>query len=223
MTTLKQIKGVFSKDLKSEIRTRYSISAILLFILVTITMVVFALIGEKLNESITAGLLWIIMFFAAMTGLDKTFVSEEERGTSLILKLSTTSTAVFFGKLLYNVVLALVLNFVAIFIFSIIVNSTEIKSIGIFAATMFVGSIGLASATTIISAIIARANTKGAMFPILSFPILLPLIMLGIDNTRQSLEGTTWVEVSSNLQMMFAYCGAVIPISFILFDIVWKE
>jgi heme exporter protein B len=223
MTTLKQIKGVLKKDLKSELRTRYSISAILLFILVTVTMIVFALIGEKLNESVSAGLLWIIMFFSAMTGLSKSFVSEEERGTSLVLKLSTTSTAVYFGKLLYNVMLSLLLNIVAIFFFSLIVSGAPIKSFGIFAITMFLGSIGLASATTIISAIIARANTKGAMFPILSFPILLPLIMLGIDNTRQSLEGTTFPDVMSNLQLMIAYCGVIIPVSFILFDIVWKE
>lgn len=223
MTTFRQIKGVLVKELKSEIRTRYSISAILLFILVTVTMIVFALIGEKLNESISAGLLWIIMFFSAMTGLSKSFVSEEERGTSLVLKLSTTSTAVYFGKLLYNVLLSIILNFVAIFFFFLIVNSTPVKDFGIFSITMFLGSIGLAAATTIISAIIARANTKNAMFPILSFPILLPIIMMGIDNTRQSLEGTTLGEVASNLQLMVAYCGAIIPVSFILFDIVWKE
>ena len=64
---LKNIRAVLVKDLKSEFRTRYAISAVLLFIFTTITMIVFSTAGEVLTVGVAAGLLWVIIFFAAMT------------------------------------------------------------------------------------------------------------------------------------------------------------
>lgn len=223
MQILSQIWAVFNKDFKSELRTRYSISAIFLFVVTTITIILFALAGENLSSGIASGILWIIIFFGAMTGLSKGFVSEEDRGTSLLLKLNTTSTAVYFGKLLFNIIMSLCLNTFATLLFVLFNSSLIIKSYEAFILTIFLGSIGMAAAATIISAIIARANTKGALFPVLSFPVLLPLIMVGIEATKSSIEGTAFTQSNGNFQLMIAFCGILIPVSFILFDIVWRE
>ena len=221
--TLGQIYAVFKKDLLSEFRTRYAISAVLLFILTTITMIVFGTAHEKMSTGVAAGILWVIMFFSAMTGLSKSFVSEEERGTGFLLQLSATSIAVFFGKLLFNILLSIALNGTAIFLYFLLLNPVTVKSPEIFAWTAFLGSVGLAGATTIISAIIAKANTKNALFPALSFPILLPLIMIGIEATVVGYEGKGSASMASSFQMMIAYCGIVITASYLLFDFVWKE
>ncbi len=103
MAVIQRSMAVLKKELLSEFRTRYAISAILLFVLTTITMVVFATSGDVLSPEVAAGVLWIVMFFGAMTGLSKSFVSEEERGTSLYLKLVADSGAIYFGKLVFNI------------------------------------------------------------------------------------------------------------------------
>lgn len=223
LSGLKMIIAVFKKDLLSEFRTRYVVTAILLFVLTTITMIVFSAGAEKFSNGLASGLIWIIMFFSAMTGLSKSFVSEEERNTILFLKLSTSSTAVYFGKLIFNVILNLTINTIAILLFFIFMDSVDILNFNIFIATHILGSIGIASASTIISAIIAKASARGAIFPVLSFPVLLPLIILGSESTRMALDGMDLSDAMNNLQMMFAYSGVLISASYILFDQVWEE
>ncbi len=221
--SLNRIYAVFLKDIKSEFRTRYAISAVLLFILTTITMILFSTAREEISMGVNAGLLWIIMFFGAMTGLSKSFVSEEERGTYLLLKLTTNPASVYYGKLLFNMVLNLTINTFAVVLFLLFSGSIEIKSYGVFVITILLGSFGIASASTIISAIIAKANTKGAIFPVLSFPLLLPLIIIGIEATKMSFDGATLGEARNNFQLMIAYSGIVIAVSYILFDQVWSD
>ncbi len=217
------IKAVLVKDVKSELRTRYAISSFFLFVVVTISILVFATAGVDFDSSIGAGLIWVIMFFGAMTGLGRSFISEEERGTVLQLKLSASSTAVFFGKLFFNCILSIFLNSFAVFLFFLMFSKVQCHSPGLFILSYLLGSFGIAAASTIISAIIAKANTKGALFPILSFPILLPLLLFGIESTRMAMDGTTLSAIQNNFQLMFAYSGIVIVISYILFDFLWKE
>ena len=78
---------IFKKDWQSELRTRYAINALAMFILVTISVILFSIGQEKISEYLTGGLLWVVIFFSAMSGLSRAFVSEEERGTTLTLQL----------------------------------------------------------------------------------------------------------------------------------------
>jgi heme exporter protein B len=219
----KLILAVLYKELKSEFRTRYAISAVMLFVLTTVTMVAFSTAGEKINESIASGIIWIIMFFGAMTGLSKSFVSEEERGTYLMLQITSNPTAIYFGKLIFNIILSLALNFFGVFLFFIFISSVEISNFLTFFIIIFTGSIAIAGATTIISALIAKANTKNALFPVLSFPILLPIIILGIIVTNQSFLGDDISKCQNDIQMIIAYTGIMITASYFLFDFVWRE
>lgn len=214
--------AVARKDIKSELRTRYAITAMALFILTTIAMIVFATAGEKFNPELASGVLWIIMFFTAMTGLAKSFVSEEERGTGLMLQLSTTPIAVYIGKLLFTTCLSLLLNAAAIILFFLF-TGLEVKNWWIFSLAEVLGSIGLASATTIISAIISKAGTRNALFPVLAFPLLLPLILAGVETTIIAFVGAPWAEAQGNIILMICYSVVVIASSTLLFEFVWVE
>jgi heme exporter protein B len=184
-------------------------------------MIIIATAGELLTNGIRSGLLWIVMFFAAMTGLSKSFVSEEERSTSLFLRVSVPGYAVYFGKLFFNMILALILNFFSVAVFFLFTSGQMPHQPDVFLLSVLLGSLGVAAASTIISAIIAKANTKNAIFPVLSFPLLLPLIYCGIESTRLAFDS---VEPATDfLVVMFAYAGAVSAFSFILFEHVWVE
>lgn len=222
MDHIARIFAVTRKDIKSELRTRYAITAMALFILTTISMIVFATVGEKFNPELAAGVLWIIMFFTAMTGLAKSFVSEEERGTGLLLQLSTTPTSVYFGKLFFTTCLSIVLNIAAILLFFLF-TGLDIKNWLIFGSMVIFGSIGLAASTTIISAIISKAGTKNALFPVLAFPLLLPLILSGVQITIISFTSAQWAEAQGDIILMICYSIVVIASSMLLFEYVWVE
>jgi heme exporter protein B len=217
------ILAVFLKDCRSELKTRYALNAILMFVLTAVATVAFSSAGERITNGIAASMLWIVLFFSAMTGLQKSFVSEEERGTSLMLRLHASSTAIYFGKLLFNMALTLLLYGLATITFFIFVNDVTIRSPLLFWTSFVLGSLATASATTIIAAIIAKANTKAALFPVLAFPALLPLILTGVETTYQALAGVAFAEARNNFQIVAAYTVVVVAVSFMLFDFVWND
>src|SRR5690349_7277901 len=113
----RQAIAICKKDLSSEIRTRYAVNAMLMFIIVVISIIKFSFGEEKITNEMNAGLLWIIIFFSTSNGLSRVFVSEEERGTSLVLKLSADSKSILLGKLIFNTTLTFIINFFIILLY----------------------------------------------------------------------------------------------------------
>lgn len=220
---LRATAAVFLKDWHSELRTRYAISALGMFVVTTISMILFSLAGEQASPEVLAGMLWVVIFFAAMSGLARTFVMEEERGTAMTLQMQSPASAVYFGKLLFNLLLGAGLTLLTVILYSLLIDGFIIRAPGIFIAGVALGSIGLAAASTIIAAIIARANTKGTLYPVLSFPILLPLLMTAIRTTRMASEGTSWGDAGGEFQVLISYIVVVITTSYLLFEYIWKD
>ena len=215
--------ALFVKDIYSELRTRYAINSLGMFILVIILVILFTIGQETISQFLTGGLLWVVIFFSAMSGLSRCFVSEEERGTVLTLQLVASPAVVYSGKLLYNLVLVLVMNSVILIIYSAAFKMFIFNSYAIFLLVFILGSIGIASASTILAAIISRANSKGTLYPVLSFPILLPLIMILVDMTKSCMEGTTMSESFVELAVLVCYNVIMFAASYLLFDFIWKD
>ncbi|MEW6510706.1 MAG: heme exporter protein CcmB [Bacteroidota bacterium] len=215
--------AVFLKDWRSELRTRYAISALLMFVVTTIAIILFSLGSEGAPADVLSGMLWVVIFFGAMSGLSRTFVMEEERGTTLTLQLLATPAAIFFGKLLFNLVLVFALNAVTVLLYAGLIAGFTIRNVPAFLVTTVLGSIGFAAAATIIAAIIARANTRGTLYPVLTFPILLPLLLTVINATRLASEGAFIEEAYGEFQILVSYIVVIVVISYMLFEYIWKD
>ena len=79
--------ALVEKDVKSELRTRYALNALLMFVVTAVSTILFALRSDNPSVELLAGMFWVVIFFTAMSGLSRIFVSEEERGTVLVLQL----------------------------------------------------------------------------------------------------------------------------------------
>ncbi len=218
----RQALAICRKDFRSELRTRYSINGLIMFIIVTISIIKFSLGEEKLANELYAGLLWIIIFFSNSNGLSRVFVAEEDRGTSFLLKLTSDSKAVLLGKLIFNTTLTFIINFIVVLLF-IITMDLQIKSPGLFLLVIALGNFGLSAVMTIIAALISKANSKGSLYPVLSFPLLLPLLMATISSTWLSIEGSTLGQLAGDLQIIVSYTVVTVTASFMLFDLVWND
>ncbi|MBW2172699.1 MAG: heme exporter protein CcmB, partial [Deltaproteobacteria bacterium] len=111
-----------------------------------------------------------------MSGLARSFVKEEEAGTIDVLKLSARPQAVFLGKLLFNLTLLSALGLIIVPLF-ILFMAYQINLPGFFLSMVISGVFGLGAGTTIIAAMIARASARGALFSVLSLPLLFPLMI----------------------------------------------
>jgi heme exporter protein B len=214
---------VFRKDWQSELRTRYAINALAMFILVTISVILFSVGQENISEYLTGGLLWVVIFFSAMSGLSRAFVSEEERGTTMTLQLIAPPSVIFSGKLIFNIVLVFLMNIAITFLFIILFDSFIIKNYSLFAAAFFLGNIGIAVSSTIIAAIISKAGSKGTLYPVLSFPILLPLILTLLELTKFAMDGELIEDSFVEIFVLVSYDVIMLTASYLLFDFIWKE
>jgi heme exporter protein B len=214
--------AVFEKDVRLELRSRYAINMLLMFVLAVIALMLIAIGREPLSVNVEAALLWIVVLFAAALGMGRSFVSEEDRGTMLILRLNVSPGRVYAGKLFFNFFLMLVVEVVALAAF-VLLLSLRIVDASLFAALVVLGALGLAGATTLLAAIIARAANRGPLMPVLAFPLLIPLLLSVINASVSALEGGGWSAARGDVLTLVGFTGAVISASVILFDYVWQD
>jgi heme exporter protein B len=218
-------QGVLRKDLRVEFRTRYGVSAVIMFLLITVAVILYSTPGEQLQPSILSALLWIALFFGAMTGLARSFVSEEERGTALLLRLYADGESVYIAKLVYNLVLMLALAISAVLFFEFFfMRDFHIRDWPTFALQLGLGAIGIAAVSTILSALISRASQKGALLPILALPVLMPLVIATTDATRIALEVTNAIDSTrGDLLILLSFDIAMVLVSYVLFNVIWRD
>ncbi len=219
---MKQVWLIFLKDIRQEFKTRYAINAILLFAIVTLSAVSFSIGTYTATPRILAALFWVILFFSSMSGLSHIFIREEETQTADTLKLVAKPANIYLGKFLFNLLLLMLLEVILIPLFVAVMNF-QVVSYSMFLLTLLIGNFGLAAGGTMVAAIISKASTKGALFTVLAFPILLPVLISGISATRKASESARILEAQNELQALFAYGVIIIAASVLLFDFVWNE
>jgi heme exporter protein B len=142
----------------------------------------------------------------------------------MTLQLVASPSTVYFAKLLFNTMLTFSMTIaVTILYMAVFSNAFEIKTPSIFIVTVALGSLGFASASTIIAAIVAKANTRGTLYPVLSFPILIVLLMTVMEATTKSLDGEAFSTALGDFQILVGYFLAITGGSYLLFEYVWKD
>jgi heme exporter protein B len=217
-----QAVAVFVKDWRAELRTRHALHTLLLFAVTTLVTVSLALGPAGVNSSergaVLPALLWVILLFAAAAGLPRGFVQEEETHTATALRLAATPSAVFCGKALYAVTLLLGVEALLVPLY-LAVMQLSVAAPVLFVTALTAGGFGLAVGSTLLAAIVAQAQGRGALFPILAFPVLLPLLLLAVELTRGGVTGTVGAGVLANLLL---YDGAITVAGLMLFPLVWN-
>lgn len=217
--------AVTAKDLRAEFRTRVALNSLGLFALTVLAAVSYTVgpyrIAEEDRPFLLSVLLWIVVFFAALAGLDRSFVKEEESHTAPLLRLAAAPSVVWFGKLLYNLVLIYTLVAIIAPLFCILMGFRFVMP-GAFVAMLATGGYALAVTTTIVAAIISRAMTRGALFSVLSLPLLLPLLIFLIQGTAAAAGGSTDA-VRESVRAIVSMGGIMTVVSAGLFPVVWDD
>jgi heme exporter protein B len=214
--------AVFVKEWRCEFRTRYALNTLALFAFTTLVVVSFSLgplgVSRSQGTSVLPVLLWIILLFSVAAGLPRSFVQEEEAQTAMALRLAATPSALFCGKLLYGLTLVLALE-VLVTPAYLVMTSLDVTSPGLLAAVLAAGGYGLASGSTLVASIIAQARSKGTLFSVLSFPVLLPLLVIAVQLTQGAVSGDPG---GVALPVLLLYDASVTVAGLMLFPVVWN-
>lgn len=213
--------AVFQKDVRIEFRNRYAVNTLLLFATGALLLITFALGPRSVSPRVQSALLWIVILFAASIGLGRSFVAEQEGGTSLLLRLNLRGSMVFTGKLAFNLGLVAVLTFVSS-AFLLLLLDVQVGSPALLVGTLALGAVGLTGATTLLAAIIARASRSGPLLPVLLLPVLVPVLVSGASASRKALLGRPWTMAQDELLTLIGFAGATMSAAVVLFDFVWE-
>ncbi len=210
-----QIAAILLKDFLIGLRRRATFAAMMMFSLTAVASLSLSTGGAPIEPKFLAALLWVVIFFAASAGIAGTFDDEAAAGTLPTLKLYAEAQAILFGKMIY---VFLSLTALTIFILPIflILFDVAIEKIFLLLATIFFGLIGIAAAGTLTAALTTSATVKGGLFPILLFPITLPIFLPAIALTEISF--TSAALDLSLLVVMAVFDLILITASSILFD-----
>jgi heme exporter protein B len=209
------------KDFRVEFRSRFALSVSISFAVITTIALSLAAGGAPFTPRVQSMLLWLIIFFSAMNGLSHIFVREEDRGTSLFLRISASPDSIFAAKLVYNLAFMIIILCVITPLFLFFMQ-VAVRDAAYFAGSIACGGLSIGAATTIMAAMVAKAGGKGALFTIISFPLLLPVLWLSISATATSLEFSGHADYST-LVFLLAFSGFITAISFLLFKFVWQD
>jgi heme exporter protein B len=220
----RKVLAIVGKDVAAEIRTKEMISAMLVFSLLIILIFNFAfdLRAENLR-TLAPGVLWVAIAFAGMLGLNRSFILELDRGVLDGLLLSPVDrSAIYFGKMLGNVLFISLVEIIVLPIFVILFNLSA-SMLPMLVGVVILGTIGFASVGTLFSAMAVHTRAREVLLPIMLFPVVVPVMLSAVRLTAAILDGTPFGEVSHWLALLVAFDVIFIAASFMLFDFVVEE
>ena len=218
--TIKQIFILFEKEALLEWRQKYAFNGFLLYIGATV-FICYLSFREIVDVPVWNSLFWIIQLFAGVNAIAKSFL-QESRGRLLYYYFVAEPGAIILSKIAYNFLLMILLSVFNLLFYSILIGN-PVEDMTLFIITMILGSLGLSSVLTMVSAIASRAGQSASLMPILSFPVLLPLLMTTIRLSKNSIDGLAWSVSQPLILIMVALNVMIITMGFVLFPYLWRE
>ena len=192
MQFVRQVLVIMAKDLRAELRTKEAINASFAFALVILLLFSFAFDPqEETTREISGGLLWIVFAFAGTLILNRSFARELPNDClDALIAAPISGAALFLGKALANFVLVLAVE--AGLAARCSGSSTMCASTQQFWPLMLVlllGTWGMTVIGTIFSALTVNIRLREVMLPMLTYPILVPVLMAAMRLSRRLVHG----------------------------------
>lgn len=220
MNLLTETLELFGKELRLEWRRRYALSGVLLYVVSTV-FVIYIIVGEKIGPAIWAALFWIIVLFASVNAVAKSFVQENVQRQLYYYTLASPSSVIL-SKMLYNSLLLTFISALSFLAFSIIMDS-PVKNYGLFSLILVMGSIAFAVTFTFIAAISSKAAQSATLMAILSFPLVIPILMTLTRLTKISLRLMTDTEYYKDILILASIDMILGSLVFVLFPYLWRD
>ncbi|MGK6351768.1 heme exporter protein CcmB [Parapedobacter sp. DT-150] len=219
MNLFHEVKSLIRKDMILEWRSKYAINGILLYVVSTVFVCYQAF--KSVDPITWNALFWIIMLFASVNAINKSFV-QESRGRQLYYYTIASAKAIILSKIIYNMFVMLLLSAIAYLFYSIIFQN-PLGDPALYLMAVILGSIGFASVFTMVSGISAKAGNNSTLMAVLSFPIIIPLLLVLIKVSKNAMDGLERSVSYDELAVLAAINVISIAISLLLFPYLWRD
>jgi len=218
---LTAVGAILRKDLLLELRTRESVPAMAIFAVTTLVVFHFALDRPTLAGDLAAGVLWVSFLFAAMLGLNRLFVAEEEQGGFDGFMLAPIDrTSLYVAKALALLAFLAIVQAIAVPAFAILLLDPSLwpvlpELVGV----LLLGDVGICVVGALVSAIGIRTRARDLIVPLLALPLLIPVVIGAVEATAPLLaEGGAEPLPGRWLLTLGLYDAVFAAIAYAVFD-----
>lgn len=218
------------KDLRSDARAKEIAPMMVLFALSLVFLFSFALppgagrapvpapaAGAVGAREIAGTILWISVLFAAVLGFGRNAAAEHESSNIEGLVLSPVDPALLFaGKAVANLCFLFLLQLAILPVFIVLMDFSAPSLLPEILLVALAANTGLAATGSLFGAASQHSRVRSLMLPLLSFPVVLPLL-LGASRLSSMLlatgrfgSETRWLALMTVYDVIFVTIGAVL-------------
>lgn len=161
------------------------------------------------------------MLFAAINATLKSFMQERD-GRLLYYYTLLRPQSVINAKIVYNALLLTALALTGLFVFMAFLGN-PVQNLTLFVLNLILGVFGFASVLSMVSAIASKARNNFTLMAVLSFPLVLPLLLVLIRVSGGAIDGDNFAAQAPNLLVVVLLISITAVLSNILFPYIWKE
>lgn len=184
---------LLAKDLRQEMRTRDMLTSMGLYSIVVIMVfgIMFSQAGEGVEIlSIAGGLVWVLIVFASLLGLGRSFSFEREQGClEGVLLAPIDRSVIYLAKLTSNAVFLFAVELVTLPLFWLFFLSGEELPTTFFYSLLplVLGTVGIAAVGTLLTTITVHSGGRDVLLAVLFVPALFPLLYSCVAATTAAL------------------------------------
>jgi heme exporter protein B len=218
-----EIKALIDKEIRLELRQKYAINGMLLYIVSTVYVcyLSFRLKTNHIDKITWNTLFWIIILFTAVNAIAKSF-TQERYGRLLYYYTLANPVGIIVSKIIYNSILMLVLSLVGFGVYGLVMGN-PVGDVGLYLVALILGAIGFASTLTMIAGIASKAENSATLMAVLSFPVIIPMLLMLIKISKNALDGLDRGESLDEVMILLAIDAIVLVLSVILFPFLWRS
>ena len=125
-------------------------------------------------------------------------------------------------KLYKLVKVMLVLALVGFGVYAVVMGN-PVEDMGIYLLSLVLGAVGFSSTLTMVAGIASKAENSATLMAILSFPIIIPMLLMLLKISKNALDGLDRGSSLDEILTLLAIDGIVLVLSVILFPYLWRS
>lgn len=222
MNPIMVFKAMLSKDLQRELRSKEIFISGVLFSVIILCAVYFATTASGLKyEKFGAGALWICILFSGTIGLNRTHQSEMVNGCYRALILAPVDGGwLYLAKLCSNLVLLGCSVLLMIPLLALFFHLDVLVGLPWLITVLGLGMLAFCAIGTLVVVITANTRMSDVLFPFIQLPLVVPVLIAGVNSTATALTGESpmeWVKFLLALNLVF------VPAGFLLYEFLLEE
>lgn len=214
--------AMLAKDLRRELRSKEIFISSFLFSLILLTIIYYATTAGGLRyESMASGAFWICIVFSATIGLNRTHQAEMENGCYRALILYPVDSGwLYLAKTFTNfLLLAIMVTLLLPLIWLFFQLDGDINFLYL-ALSLGLGISAFSAIGTLVVVIAANTRMKDVLFPVIQLPLVVPILIAGVNSTEVALQGEANFD---GIKLLIALNLVFPSLGFLLYEFLLEE